>query len=124
MNAEDSKNLRLNYTVNVLDGATFGMGMGFASFATVLPLFIHSFTESAVLIGLISAIHVTGWQIPQLLMANRVARLHRFKPMVMWMTINERLPFLGLALIAYFSQALGPVLSLALIFLMIVWQGF
>ncbi len=124
MNLEETKNLRLNYTVNILDGAFFGFAMGFASITTILPLFVAKLTNSAILIGLISAIHMTGWQIPQLLMANMIARLPRFKPTVMWMTVHERLPFLGLALIAWFLPHIGTIPALILTYLMITWQGF
>ena len=116
--------LRINYASGLLDGAFFGGGIGFASFATVLPLFISTMTDSAMLIGLISALHVMGWQIPQLLVANRVARMQRFKPMVMLMTVHERIPFLGLAVIALFYSQLGPTPAVILTFLMIAWQGF
>jgi len=124
MNPEETKNLRLNYFVNVLDGGLFGFGIGFASFTTIIPLFVATMTDSAMLIGLISAVHVMGWQVPQLLVANSVARLPRFKPMVMLMTIHERVPFLGLAAIAWFAPKLGVVPTLALTYLMLVWQGF
>jgi MFS family permease len=118
------KVLRINYAAGIMDGAFFGGGIGFASFATILPLFVATMTDSAMLIGLISALHVMGWQIPQLLVANRVARMQRFKPMVMWMTIHERIPFLGLALIALLYTRIGTVPAIILTFLMIAWQGF
>lgn len=124
MNAEEIRNLRLNYTVNILDGAFFGLGLGFASFSTVIPLFISTMTDSAILIGLITAVHVTGWQLPQLLTAQSVSRMSRYKPMVMLMTIHERVPFLGLALIAFFYHQLGSVPAIILTFLMLLWQGF
>jgi len=124
MNRDEIKTLRINYAAGLFDGAFFGGGIGFASFSTILPLFVATMTDSAILIGLISALHVMGWQIPQLLVANRVARLPRFKPMVMWMTIHERVPFLGLALIAFFYSSLGTVPAIILTFLMIAWQGF
>src|SRR5512133_2733667 len=123
MEAVERKNLKLNYIVNTLDGAFFGWGIGFASFSTVIPLFIHTMTDSAMLIGLITAVHVMGWQIPQLLVAQSVSRLNRYKPTVMWMTIHERVPFLGLALIALFYQQLRPALAITLTFLMLAWQG-
>jgi MFS family permease len=124
MNPEETKNLRLNYIVNVLDGGFFGFGIGFASFSTVIPLFVATMTDSAMLIGLISAVHMIGWQIPQLLMARSVSRLPRYKPMVMWMTIHERVPFIGLALVALFYKQLGPLAAIILTFLMLAWQGF
>ncbi len=123
MNPEDVRNLRRNYFVNVMDGALFGMGLGFTSFSTVIPLFVSTMTDSAILIGLITAVHVTGWQVPQLLTAQSISRMARYKPMVIWMTIQERVPFLGLAIIALFYRQLGPVPALILTFIMLLWQG-
>lgn len=116
-------NLRLNLVVNLLDGGFFGFALGFASFVTVIPLFVSSMTNSAILIGLIPAIHSVGWQLPQLFTAHRVSNQTRFKPMVMIMTIHERLPFLGLAIVAWFSPVLGTRTALFLTFLLLIWQG-
>ena len=92
--------LKHNLIVNILDGAFFGLAIGFASYVTVIPLFVNSLTDSATLVGLVPAIHAVGWQLPQLFTAARVTRLRRVKPMVMWMTVQERLPFIGMAIIA------------------------
>jgi MFS family permease len=117
------KHLKFNITVNLLDGAFYGLGWGFGSVGTIVTLFVSRMTSSAILIGLIPAIHAVGWQLPQLFMANRVSRLRRYKPMVMWMTIHERLPFLGLALVALFMTVLGNKVALALTFIILIWQG-
>jgi hypothetical protein len=42
METEIRKNMRFNYIVNVFDGAFFGFGIGFASFSTVIPLFVST----------------------------------------------------------------------------------
>ena len=117
------KHLRFNLAVNLADGGFFGLGWGFGSIGTILPLFVSRMTTSALLIGLIPAIHAVGWQLPQLFMANSVARLRRYKPMVMLMTINERVPYLGLALVALFLGTLGNKAALVLTFAMLIWQG-
>lgn len=93
--AELTKNLKHNFTVNILDGTFFGLGIGFASFATVIPLFVSNLTESALLIGLVPAVHNVGWQLPQLLTAKSVSRMKQFKPAAIFWTIQERLPFWG-----------------------------
>jgi hypothetical protein len=90
---DQNKNFPFNFFVNVIDGGFFGLALGFASFSTVIPLFVSTLTDSAILIGLIPAIHVVGWQLPQLFTAHRVAQQKRYKPMVMFFTIHERLPF-------------------------------
>jgi MFS family permease len=117
------KTLKYNITVNLLDGAFYGLGWGFGSVGTIITLFVSRMTHSAVLIGLIPAIHAVGWQLPQLFMANSVSRLRRYKPMVMWLTIHERLPFLALALVALSMTALGNKTALVLTFIILIWQG-
>jgi MFS family permease len=116
-------NFQYNFTVNVLDGAFFGLGLGFASFVTVIPLFLNSLTDSTTLIGLITSIHVVGWQLFQLLTSSRVAGLRRYKPMVMRMTLHERWPFLGLAVVAALLPLIGVPVALALVFILLTWQS-
>jgi MFS family permease len=123
LEASIRKHLRFNLAVNMMDAGFFGMGWGFGSIGTIIPLFVSHMTSSALLIGLIPAIHAVGWQLPQLFMANSVSRLRHYKPMVMLMTIQERLPFLGLALVAVFLSKLGNTLALVLTFALLVWQG-
>jgi len=60
MQFEFHKNLRYNFFVNLTDGAFFGAALGFASFVTIIPLFVSTLTDSAILIGLIPAIHAMG----------------------------------------------------------------
>jgi len=117
------KHLRFNLAVSMLDATFFGVGWGFSSFGTIIPLFVSQLTSSAILIGLIPSIHAVGWQLPQLFTAQRVARLRRYKPMVMWMTIHERIPFMGLALLAWFLPHMSPTVALVLIFVLLIWQG-
>jgi MFS family permease len=124
MNSKNPKNLRFNFTVNVIDGGFFGGALGFASFMTIIPLFVSNLTDSAILIGLIPAIHAVGWQLPQLFTAPRVSRLSLYKPMALIMTLIERLPFIGLAIVAWFSPQLGVKWSLILTFILLIWFGF
>ncbi len=118
-----AKDLRHNLTANLLDGAFFGFAMGFASFVTIIPLFVRTMTGSAILIGLIPAIHNVGWQLPQLFTAGWVMRQKRYKPLVMALTIHERLPYLGLALVGLALPWLGNSAALVIIFAMLIWQG-
>jgi MFS family permease len=123
MQPEIHKNYRHNVYVNLFDGGFFGMAMGFASLVTVVPLFVSNMTSSAILIGLIPAIHAVGWQLPQLFTARSVSRLSRFKSMVMKMTIHERLPFLALGVVALSYPVLGSKIALPLTFGILIWQG-
>lgn len=117
------RHLRHNIIVNLIDGGFFGLAIGFASFSTILPLFVASMTTSATLIGLVPAIHGTGWLLPQLFTANFTSRLRRYKRTVLLMTIHERVPFLGLALVAFLLPGIGVQASLILTFIFLTWQG-
>ena len=75
------------------------------------------------LIGLVPAIHNMGWQLPQLLMAGWLGRVQRYKPLTLWMTVHERLPFLGLAGVALLVPLWPKSTVLMLTFLMLIWQG-
>lgn len=117
------RHLRHNVIVNLADGGFFGLALGFASFGTILPLFVASMTDSATLIGLVPAIHAAGWLLPQLFTANYIARLRRYKRTVLLMTIHERVPFLGLALVAALIPVIGIEAGLIATFLLLTWQG-
>ncbi len=117
------KHLRHNVIFNLLDGGFFGLAMGFVSFSTILPLFVASMTNSATLIGLVPAIHGTGWLLPQLFTASHTARLRRYKRTVVLMTIHERVPFLALAGVAFLLPTIGVQAALIITFLCMIWQG-
>lgn len=117
------KNLRTNVIVGLIDGSFFGLALGFGSFSTILPLFVSHLTTSATLIGLVPAIHAVGWQLPQLFTAGRLARLRRFKPTVMLLTIHERLAFVGLTIVALLIPSIGVNAALVITFLLLAWQG-
>ncbi|MBW4672651.1 MAG: MFS transporter [Desmonostoc geniculatum HA4340-LM1] len=123
LNSETQKDLRHNFTVNVVESGFFGLGSGFASYITIIPLFVSGFTNSALLIGLIPAIPRLGWQLPQLLIADKVARLKYYKSTVMLLTIHQKLPFLGLALVALLQLQLNSQTILELTFAILIWQG-
>jgi len=117
------QNLKHNITVNLWDGSLFGAALGFASFGTILPLFVASMTTSALLIGLVPAIHSVGWQLPQLFTASYVSRLRSYKRNVIMMTIHERVPFLGFAIVALLLPTIGLQAGLIITFILLTWQG-
>ena len=117
------QHLRYNVAVGLTDGGFFGLALGFASFGTILPLFVATMTDSATLIGLVPAIHAAGWLLPQLFTANYTARLRRYKRSVLMATIHERIPFLGFAIVAILLPTIGLQMGLILTFLLLTWQG-
>jgi MFS family permease len=124
LHTEIQKNLKHNFIVNILDAAFFGAALGFASFVTVIPLFVNSLTNSTTIIGLIASLHIIGWQLPQLFTAGQVARLPIFRPMVIYRTLHERWPFLALAGVALLIPLINhSQVALALTFLFVAWHS-
>jgi MFS family permease len=117
------KHLRFNVTTSFIDAGMFGTALGFASFGTILPLFVASMTDSATLIGLVPAIHSAGWLLPQLFTASHTSRLRRYKRTVLLNTIHERVPFLGFAIVALLLPKIGLQTGLIATFLLLTWQG-
>jgi MFS family permease len=115
--------LRYNVTMNLLDGTLFGLALGFASFSTIIPLFVSQLTDSAILIGLAPAFHSIGWQLPQLFNAGQIARAREYKPIVLRNTIHERTPFLVLGIAAFLTPVIGIKTALFITFLALAWQG-
>jgi MFS family permease len=72
----------------------FGVGMSFASQVTVLPSLVRSLSNSALLVGLVSAIATGGWLIPQLFTANLIAGRARLKAAVLVPAVVGRALFL------------------------------
>lgn len=121
--AQIQRDLRWNLAVNVADGAFFWLAMSFAAPSTVMPLYVSHLTDSALLIGLITAITGAGWYLPQLFTANYVERLPVKKKMVINVGLfSERLPFVVMALSVFAFAGSRPALALAFFFLTLTWH--
>jgi MFS family permease len=122
--AEVERNYRWNFTVNLLDGATFWFGNSFISSATIVPLFVSKLTDSPLPLGLAAMIAQGGWWLPQLFTARRVEKLARKKPVVVNLGFFlERVPMwliVGAAMLALRQ----PFAALALFFLGFAWHSF
>jgi MFS family permease len=121
--AEVEKNYRWNFTVNLLDGATFWLGISFISSATIVPLFVSKLTDSPFIIGLVAVIAQGSWFLPQLFTANAVERLARKKPVVVNLGFfTERLP-LWLVMVAAMAAARSTSLAIVLFLISYAWHG-
>jgi MFS family permease len=117
------KHYRWNFTVNVLDGATFWFGMSFLSSAVILPLFVSHFASSPVLIGLIAFLTAAGPLLPQLLVAKAVA--HAPRKIVFPAYIGffvERLPLIILPAAIWLLADGPPVWALTVFFILYAWH--
>jgi MFS family permease len=118
------RNYRWNFIVNTLEGASYWFGMSFFSSAIILPLFVSHFTNSPLMIGLISFLGLGGLFLPQLFMANAVERAPRkkFFPVTLGFFL-ERLPVFLIPPAVYFMAIRQPVLTLVIFFVLYAWQN-
>ena len=69
---------RRNFILGVLNGVSYSTGMAFTSATVVLPWYVSQLTQSNVLIGILPAMQMGGWALPQLLLINYMQR-QRYK---------------------------------------------
>jgi len=120
---EVERNYRHNAVVNLLDGTFFWFSVNFVAPQTVLPLYVSHFTDSKLLIGLLSTISAGGWLLPQLFTANWVQRLPRKKAAPVNVGLfSERLPVFLLVPSVWLATR-SPQLALVTFFALYTWQN-
>jgi MFS family permease len=92
------KHQNWNFWVNVVDLAFFALAGSFIFGSTVLSLYTAYLTDSKVLVGLIPAIQNVGYYLPQLFWAQRIEQLPRKKPLLLRVSVIERVPYLFVTL--------------------------
>jgi MFS family permease len=112
------QHFRWNFTVNAGDFAFYIFALSFASQLTILPAFVSKFTSSKLIIGMVPAIHVIGWQLPQILSARYIERFSRRKRYVITVGIGERLPWLFIALTLLLLADAPPLWGLLAFFIL------
>lgn len=95
---------RRNLVLLVGNYVAFGIGLAFFNTSTVMPLFLSHLTDSAPLIGLVSAIFPLGWMIPQLLSARWISHRRERKPFLIVPSLAAPLIFAALAGIMYWDE--------------------
>ena len=113
------KDYTFNFIVGSLDYAFFSLGTAVASITTLLPLFARNLGATNVEIGLIPALYYLGLSIPSLFNGLYSSRIERKLPFILKYTMMERLPYLGIALIAFYLVGINIDFSLTLFFLLL-----
>ncbi len=96
---------RWNFTVNAVDFAFYVLALSFVSQLTILPAFVRKFTSSNLIIGIVPAINVIGWLLPQIISARYVEKLSRKKRFILIVGTGERLPWLFMALAVFLASS-------------------
>src|SRR5262245_20127930 len=118
--SQDTRDLRHNVAALGTDFALYLVGLAFASQSTILPAFAEHLGAPNLVIGAIPAVMTVGWFLPSLFVASHTESLPRKLPFVMRYTLWERVPFLVLALVAFFVARPAPTLALMCLLLMLL----
>jgi MFS family permease len=103
-----------------VDYGLFLVGLAFASQATILPAFAAWLGAPNVVIGAIPAVMTLGWFLPSLFAAGHTETLPRQWPFIMRWTGWERVPYLVIAVFAFFVADRAPALTLAVLLAMLL----
>ena len=95
------KYLKRNWFLSYMDGILIIGGMGFVSVSTVLTYFVSEFTDSRIIIGLLTSIFLLGKYLPQMLGAKILEGLSHNKGYVNLFGLLQRLLWFGMAFITY-----------------------
>ncbi len=112
--------VRRNFVLNVVDGAVFTFGLGFASRSTVLPVFVKNIGGDSIAISLIPVLWILGFNIPQIVIANYTGRISPKKPLLLKTGLAQRLPWLLMAVVTFtLIDGLSPAIALPLFFVLL-----
>lgn len=114
---------RWNFLVLGSDIAFFSLGLSISSSYTILPLFAHHLTNANWLIALIPALRTLGTFGPSLLVAGAVERRAHVKPLILALTLLERIPFLVLGIAVVLLAHGDDVLLLIIFYVMVTLQA-
>ena len=109
----ESRYFRKNFLLGIATGASINLGMALLDPLTILPVFVSKLGGSAVMVGLVSALHGIGWFLPQIL-ASRLAETRRYLiNLYRILTTVRALALSGVVLCVFFidSRQLGLFLT-------------
>ena len=119
------RNLRWNFSVNLIDITFITLALSLISRETIMPLLISNLTDSRIAIGLEPAIHSICFYLPQLFAANHTERLERKLPFVRLVGgLVERVPFFFAGLAIGLLALNWPELTLLIVYAVIGLTAF
>ena len=110
------QHFKRNFFANIMDAGFWFFGDSFMAAYTILPVFLSTITDSPILIGLIPALEGAGWFLPQLFLATHLENKDRRLPMVLKFGIFDRVPFLLMAIFAFFIHELSTTAAIVCFF--------
>jgi MFS family permease len=107
---------RRNFILGVVTGTLVNVGMAFLDPFTVLPVFVMKLGGSAVLVGLVSALHGVGWFLPQILTSRLAETRGYLMNLYRLASIFRIIGFGAIVVIAFVVDVHNPAVFLAIFF--------
>jgi MFS family permease len=124
LNPEVVKHFKRNFFANLLDAGFWFLGDSFVAAYTIMPVFMSTLTDSPILIGMMPALADAGWFLPQLFFARYLEGKNRRLPVVLKLGIFDRIPFLFLAICAFFIPKLDKEVAIVIFLIIFVIKTF
>jgi MFS family permease len=105
-----------NFRLGVANGVLFSLAEALADANIVLALLVRDLGGSQALVGLLPSLKNGGWLLPQLLVAGRIEGMPRKLPLYRRSACARAIAFLVMTLVVFNAGALGPALTLLLMF--------
>lgn len=109
-----------NFGFNVASAGLDDVGLSLVSYATVLPAFLTTFTKSNFIIGLLPALYVSCWTLPQIISPLFFGHLRKNKHFIVFIKTGYAFPWLLLSIFTLLLlKQQSPRLSLLLFFVLV-----
>lgn len=111
---------RRNWLAHVVEGGLFMGGLALVNAQTLLPSVVQGLHGPEWLVALMPALMMVGFLLPPVFTAHAIGNLGRFRPLLLWTGMFQRLAYLGAALVLLLSDdpfwclvavALAPLIS-------------
>jgi len=107
--------IRRNYRLGVINGVLFALGDSLSSAGLVLALLVRQLGGSLALVGLLPALQIGGFLLPQLLVGGRLQAMPYKLPLYRRAAVARMLAFSAMLLAIFAAGSLPPTTSLWLI---------
>ncbi|MCR1897733.1 MFS transporter [Irregularibacter muris] len=112
------RHLKRNWFCSYMDGIFIIGGMGFVALPTILTYFASEFTDSRVIIGMLTSISLLGKYLPQMFGAKILEGTSHNKKYVSIFGFLQRVPWFIMAFITYSYGKQNPTFTLAAFYLL------
>ncbi len=118
-----SVNYRWNFAGVLVESSLYSFVSSLLSVYTVLAYYVGQLTDSRVLVGLVPAISIGGFFLPQLITAKALQSKPRTRPYLITGAALQRLGILGLLILASVQPVIVPQVTLVLFFLIFTFYS-